>query len=300
MNMFNTFDNDRGLNPYEIAEIRQVRINLLEKEISQVKEERDKLRRLISKTKNELHSDLVLEVNHEKREAVEWQRRAEKSQRELAECQAQLNLLKLEYKKLDPRTKSIFEEEKRLWQSQFERADKALSLEQVRLARMEGELEERERKLTSEIDKVKKDCEKKLAVERKSAEKDKKRYANEKVAEALGRQRKEYEDKINELLDKNNDRSEPAQQQLPKPSIQDKAEKNWQLDTKARLFVGEDKEARFEELRCSICLVNEVCVVYKPCMHVATCIDCSPRQFFAFSKCQLCKKTITDFESVII
>lgn len=191
------------------------------------------------------------------------------------------------------------------WRTELGDQQYQQKIQEKRLANIAADLEKREKNISDnsdEINKIKEACEKKMAVERKSMEKEKKRYANEKVIEALGVQRLEYEAKVNALLDE-----KASQPTKPAPAeVIEKQEscekKNWNLDTKARLFSGEDKPARYEDLTCSICKVNEVCVKYEPCKHVATCIDCAPRHIFLSESvsCQLCRKPIVDFEHVKI
>ena len=45
---------------------------------------------------------------------------------------------------------------------------------------------------------------------------------------------------------------------------------------------------RCEERSCRVCLKEEVCIVFEPCAHLATCSKCSPK----LSECPICRKKI--------
>ena len=161
-----------------------------------------------------------------------------------------------------------------------------------------------------------KEFERRIAAERKERQREKNKYAAEKVAEALLNRNKEVEKELTkrveievakrleqkELERVNDHEASDAINVVVEQELLEKEKKaRLDLETKARLFTGTDRKPRCPEMACTICGANESAVVYEPCMHVATCIDCVPRNYqLVAGKCQICRAKITDFKRVFI
>lgn len=161
-----------------------------------------------------------------------------------------------------------------------------------------------------------KEFERRITAERKERQREKNKYAAEKVAEALSNRNKEVEQELTkrveievakrleqiELERVNDHEASDAINVVVEQELLEKEKKDrLDLETKARLFTGTDRKPRCPEMACTICGANESAVLYEPCMHVATCIDCVPRNYqLVAGKCQICRAKITDFKRVFI
>jgi len=70
----------------------------------------------------------------------------------------------------------------------------------------------------------------------------------------------------------------------------------------ARTFDGTDAAARSEHTQCVVCHANEVCVLYEPCAHIVTCIDCTPRHLLLCdgARCPKCRAPVESFKRVYL
>ena len=200
-----------------------------------------------------------------------------------------------------------------------------LKLEYIKYEAARGELQLRwneynhiKENLDKDIRKLKKNQEKefqrRLNDEKRERQREKNKFAAEKVTEALMQRNKEVEQEITKLVEVkveerlkraeleriNDHEASTAISVVVEQEVANKAKKDrLALLTKASVFSGEDREPRCEEMSCTICHVRESAVVYEPCMHVATCIDCVPRNYLLVTdRCQMCREKITDFKRV--
>lgn len=145
----------------------------------------------------------------------------------------------------------------------------------------------------------------KLKNQHKTFEKQKKIYAENLVLNALHKQRIDLENKFLKTLHELSIK-EPVPDKIPDKIPENQSElykvSGISLKDKARVFTGSDQIACCSATACSICLTNKVCVLYEPCLHVATCIDCVPRYIILSNKksCQICNRKITDFRQIFL
>lgn len=195
-------------------------------------------------------------------------------------------------------------------------------LESERISLQKQQMEFRTQKANSDelMAKLKKDkdkeFERRITAERKERQREKNKYAAEKVTEALSNRNKEVEQELTKRVEievakrlerieferVNDHAASDAINVVVEQELLEKEKKaRLDLETKARLFTGTDRKPRCPEMACTICGANESAVVYEPCMHVATCIDCVPRNYqLVAGKCQICRAKITDFKRVFI
>ena len=161
---------------------------------------------------------------------------------------------------------------------------------------------------------LEKEFEKRISAEKRERQREKNKYAADKVVEALVQRNKEIDQEITKLVEVkveervkklelkriNDHEASTAISVIVDQEIADKAKKDrLALQKKASLFSGVDREPRCAEMACTICHSRESAVVYEPCMHVATCIDCVPRNFLLVTdRCQMCRAKITDFKQI--
>ena len=197
------------------------------------------------------------------------------------------------------------------WRTLLDSERISLQKQRMEFYAKKAETDEFHAKLKKDSDK---EFEKRIAAERKERQREKNKHAAEKVAEALSKRNKEVEQELTkrveievakrleriELERVNDHEASDAINVVVQQELLEKEKKaRLDLETKARLFTGTDRKPRCPEMACTICGANESAVLYEPCMHIATCIDCVPRNYqLVAKKCQICRRKITDFKRV--
>ena len=152
--------------------------------------------------------------------------------------------------------------------------------------------------------------EKRMKGERKTKEKEKRIHGAERVAEALSKRNKEIEAEVEqrvrveverrvkeeELKRINDHEASTAIDVVVRTELENKKKHDLkELDTRMRTLTGTVKPSRLPSLTCSYCKENEVSMIFLPCCHLATCVNCAPSTWFAMErKCLLCKVEIED------
>jgi hypothetical protein len=158
----------------------------------------------------------------------------------------------------------------------------------------------------------------------KRREREKRDFTTRKVAEALEAQARQFSSEIERRVaaevDKaieerlNAERMAVRQRQLDDDVVESinavidneaerrDGERALRVTNKAKTFDGHDKPALAAHTQCVVCKTNEVAVLYDPCGHVVTCLDCAPRAILMceHANCPVCNQVIRDFRRVYI
>jgi uncharacterized protein YigA (DUF484 family) len=189
--------------------------------------------------------------------------------------------------------------------------------------RMRTYLEKRDAQLNQDVAQLDLNCKqlnkevvRRVKEAQKERNQDKLRFSAQRVQEALAKQRVGFDLEVERRVEARlTSERLMAERKLHDQEVQTSVnvvvdyelairedERVKQVSERARLFDGVDEPARSDHTRCCVCLVNEVRVLYEPCMHVISCMDCAPRTILMCDKvaCPTCNEPIKDLKRVYI
>ena len=118
------------------------------------------------------------------------------------------------------------------------------------------------------------------------------RQKMKKKTQQLGKSRHEYEDRLRQQQQALQQAREEIQKLngLLQAERQSKRELEENLDQKRQQKLSIDLLNQAQLVKCKVCFVEEVQVLFLPCRHLVTCEKCAHR----LHQCPMCRKNIQD------